>query len=1240
MVIPALTPYLRHNCLSLLFAIFLSFTSYGQSESTTHQIIVLGNIADVTQYDVFIAKLETRLRAMKSPFTVLLNGDIADRNLDGGGDHLALAKKVMDLVQKNPSGNMIILPGDRDWNGSGKGGYKNVLSIESEIKSYKKEKAYKSINWIAPNGCPGPFIIEVDESLVLVAINTQWWNHPFDKPRPSDGVCHIITHRDFMEELEDAIDEFKDKNVLIVGHHPFQSLGNYGGHFSFGNRMNPVPIVGSFRVAYRRKIGSTLDISNENLEPLVEGMKNLFFFNKNLVYVSGHEPNHQVVIDNDNFVINSGAPQQGQYVAKGPDAWFTSEQAGWLELIYKENGTVETVFVASNQDSEQHKSITLFNSACSDTLNGVKQGSITNLAYSPCSATKNVPKKMARNYPAFNEIIAGEEYKVGKWKQFWWGKHYRTTWTTPVKVPILNLDTTHSGLTIYKKGGGRQTTSLKFRSANQTVYVFRSVNKDPSKAFNYKLRPTLVSTITKDQTSTQHPYGAMAIDPLLNKIDILHAHPTLFVLPDDEKLGQFQRKYGGLFGMLEENPGKKNKLEIRFGGADKIVRSNKLFRDLYLNQNNKVDQNEFVRARSFDILVGDWSKHEDNWKWAKFETNNGNIYRPIPRDRDHVFSKQDGFLPYIADREWGLQNIENFDFKIKGLKSLMWQARHMDRFVATEASRGVWIKEARFIQESITEADIEAAVKNMPPEIYEISGALITEKLKKRLKDLPKYAEDYYELLAKDVDVLGSKGREYVDIDRANNGTVTVAMFDRTQDRQKGSKQLYYRKFYPKETKAISVYGRGGDDVFNISGVGSTKIDLRVFGGSGDDIFTESGTRKPSKTLIYDKGKETKIALDGGAKLANHWNKDIYEYDRTRFQYNTYFPIVLINYNNFNGLTLAGGVTFTTQRYDKNDYAAKHRIGGGISTKGNLKFSYDGRFHQALKKWDVLLSASAADPDFHNNFYGLGNSTTKLADLEAANYYEISYSKYNVLTGVSRVFWRKSEFNFTFGFESVDSKKLDHSTILDSVPTAPGAFKVLNFLPLEAGLDLDFRDEEGLPYNGTRFFVSYTSGTILNEEDQYNNMFSYGYLDSFIEYYLSTVNKRKITLGLRFGGAKGHGDIPFYKMPNLGGSNGLRGYTGQRFTGDSKIYFNSELRWQLVDRYTPLFPIKLGVKVFFDTGRVFYPDAVNESNKWHPGYGGGLYIVPFEEAFIISVSVGFSDEESFYPIIGIGTPLK
>ena len=38
---------------------------------------------------------------------------------------------------------------------------------------------------------------------MLITINTQWWNHPYEVPGPIDGDCKIATTDDFKEELED-----------------------------------------------------------------------------------------------------------------------------------------------------------------------------------------------------------------------------------------------------------------------------------------------------------------------------------------------------------------------------------------------------------------------------------------------------------------------------------------------------------------------------------------------------------------------------------------------------------------------------------------------------------------------------------------------------------------------------------------------------------------------------------------------------------------------------------------------------------------------------------------------------------------------------------------------------------------------------------------------------------------------------------------------------------------------------
>ena len=87
------------------------------------------------------------------------------------------------------------------------------------------------------------------------------------------------------------------------------------------------------------------------------------------------------------------------------------------------------------------------------------------------------------------------------------------------------------------------------------------------------------------------------------------------------------------------------------------------------------------------------------------------------------------------------------------------------------------------------------------------------------------------------------------------------------------------------------------------------------------------------------------------------------------------------------------------------------------------------------------------------------------------------------------------------------------------------------------------------------------------------------------------------------------------------------------------MYFNSEIRWQLFHRYTSFVPIKFGLKAFYDTGRVYSDFDEANSSKWHAGYGAGIFIVPLNEAVSISLQVGFSEEESFYPVISFGKAL-
>lgn len=1237
--LPLIKPTSMKSCckpnwlVALSALLFLSaFTTLYAQPNIQQRVFLLGNFVDIKDKPAFISQLDQVFAQSDAPFILVLNGDLVNYQPEAPEpiDQIRPIQQLVDLIDSYPEAQMVILPGDRDWNSSRPGGEKSVQRLEELIKDCWHKKDKDRFHWAGDNGCPGPEAYEAGEGLVIAALNTQWWNHPYDKPREADALCDGLTADNLKEALDDIVEESRDKNLLIVGHHPVISLGRYGGYFPFGEHLLPLPVLGSFRTAFHAHAGNSFDLANPQLQQFADLIKTILYSHDNLIYATGHENNQQLLTFGNNYLINSGAPETGGFVGKDPNLQYGSNKAGIFEISYLQDGSVEAALWEKMQNNSLQRQFIqqLFQSACSDSIS---TSGFVNTAYVPCKEKLVRTASMQGDYPAKVEVAGGAEYRAGAWKRLWFGSHYRSSWATPVQTHYLDLDTTFGGLTIYKKGGGRQTTSLKFKSANGTVYTFRSIDKDPVKSLSYDLRQTIAADVIRDQTSTQQPYGAMAVAPLLDHLDILHASPVLFRLPSDPKLGPFRPRYGGLFGMLEENPGKKNDAGLLFGNADKIDKSADMFQQYYKHQNTRLQQDEFVRARLFDILIGDWSKHEDNWKWAAYEHGDFRVYRPIPRDRDHAFSRQDGIINWIADRPFGIPTIENFGYHFTGIRSLTYQARHMDRFLMQEAPKALFLEQARYIQEHISATDIEDAVHNMPPEIYEKSGRVIEAKLKSRIGGLQEAAESYYAQLAREVDITGSNDEEFFQIEYLDAGNLHIRIYD-VKKNKKGETLLYDRTFYPAETREVRLWGLGNDDIFNFTGA-QGKIRVRAFGGPGGDLFYDEAQ---ARSLLYDKGDGTNYELQGHARVVRHWNKDLYEYRRTRFGYNYSSPVIGLGYSSAMGFGLNLGYFFKIRKFGKEDYHSTHTVSAGASTEGNKRAAYTGRLHQALRKWDLLLSASADDTSIRNRFFGIGNSSENLTDVFGVDYYQPKLSTYLFSLGLRRDFWQNSSFSLTAGMEWHDSKKVEQTFLSETFEDIYGANRKLETLPIGLQLDIDFRDESGLPYNGIRALLSYEYHQVLSQTD---GSPQFGVASGEIEYYLSSRNKHPFTLGLRLGGADSHGDVPWYKLPTLGFTHGLRGFVETRFAGGASTYFNSELRYQLGEKKTAIVPVKVGVKVFYDHGRVFQQGR-EESKTWHDGYGFGLYLVPLDEALTISLSLGFSDEESAYPIFSVGTPLR
>ena len=227
----------------LLFSCFFInvFLSLGQ-QSDEQTVILLGNTAQVAPDAQILTQIKTTVLAAKGKVTLLILGDILDNNGLGkkydGKDSLRMIA-LANMVKGNPNAEIFFIPGDRDWHNSGKKGLKRVRNLEKLIeKGLGFDKAF-----LPSKGCPGPKVIELGEDLLLIAVNTQWWMHPHDKPSPSDADCKIATRDDFYEELEGIIDESEQKNILIAGHHPVYSSGQYAGKGLIGKHIFPLTVI-------------------------------------------------------------------------------------------------------------------------------------------------------------------------------------------------------------------------------------------------------------------------------------------------------------------------------------------------------------------------------------------------------------------------------------------------------------------------------------------------------------------------------------------------------------------------------------------------------------------------------------------------------------------------------------------------------------------------------------------------------------------------------------------------------------------------------------------------------------------------------------------------------------------------------------------------------------------------------------------------------------------------------------
>src|SRR3989442_3843778 len=237
-------------------------------------------------------------------------------------------------------------------------------------------------------------------------------------------------------------------------------------------------------------------------------------------------------------------------------------------------------------------------------------------------------------------VAIAPQYRAGGFHRWLWGSDYRALWTKPTPVEVLDLHTFAGGLTPLMRVGGEETKGLAMRGADGRDYTFRGIDKDPTSVLPEELRDTWARSLVQDQIAANHPASFVIVDELMNAAGILHSAQRLVVMPDDASLGEFRKDFAGLVGQFYEFPVGRSAGGPGFQGAIEVLDHHAFYQRITSDSRERPDARAFLKARLLDVLIGDWDRHRDQWRWAKFADRPEWV--PIPDDRDPAFSRYDG----------------------------------------------------------------------------------------------------------------------------------------------------------------------------------------------------------------------------------------------------------------------------------------------------------------------------------------------------------------------------------------------------------------------------------------------------------------------------------------------------------------------------------------------------------------------------------------------------------------------
>ena len=661
--------------------------------------------------------------------------------------------------------------------------------------------------------------------------------------------------------------------------------------------------------------------------------------------------------------------------------------------------------------------------------------------------------------------------------------------------------------------------------------------------------------------------------------------------------------------MIEERTDEGHGDKKNFGFSDELISTDDLRNNLAKDKKYAVDEETYIRARLFDMLIGDWDRHQDQWRWAAFEEGKKVIYKPVPRDRDQAFSIfGDGFLlNFLTNSIPALKGMRSYDEELKHPKWFSYSAYPLDIALINQSTKKVWDAQVARIQSQITDEIIDEAFQQFPKEVQDETVLEIKRKLQGRRKNLQKIADNYYNYLNEFQVITGTNKDDWFEIERFLNGDTNITVYN-IKDGEKGA-IIHQRRYNIDVTKEIWLYGLDDADRFISSGfAGNRSIKIKIIGGLSNDIYD---LKTPTNIKVYDY-KSTKNTFSSDEirrKLTDEYDINTYDFTKLKNSANLVSPS--FGFNPDDGIKLGVKNTYIENGLVRNPFSKRHVISGYyyFATQG-YELNYEGEFANVFGNWNLGVSGKFTSPNFARNFFGFGNSSPNLeAKKEEGDndFNRVRIEQFHLGTFFKWRGYLGAEIKIGAQFQRFE------------VERTPGRFLETQF----AASNRIFSDQEFVNFEASYFYshADNNAFTTLGMEFETRNGFTSNLKDQRNFFYNSTslaITHKIIPNGkLVFASkAKGHfifgKEFEFYQAANIGANEGLRSFRNERFNGKNSFYHSTDIRWDLRKLKTGLLPLHIGIYGGFDYGMVWgTPRTLTilpfANQELHTSTGGGLF---------------------------------